>query len=466
MLFNSFEFLLFFIIVLILYFRLPKNAVMPMMIVASCVFYCFFIPAYLIILFVVILVDYFSGIGIDKYPAYKKLLLIMSIFSNLGILFVFKYYDFFIKTSNELLGTEWSLLNVILPIGLSFHTFQSMSYVIEVYHGRYPVEKNIGYFSLYVLYFPQLVAGPIECPQNLLPQFKKERHFSWDNILLGGRLILWGLFKKAVIADRISFYVNGIFKDASQYETTQVALGVFFFTIQIYCDFSGYSDMAVGISKCFGIDLMFNFNRPLLASNLKELWARWHISLYLWFKKYIYIPLGGNKKGIFVMSLNILLVFLISGLWHGAGFNYIIWGFLNGVFILLYLLINPYLPHSKHPIVKYFGILLTFTTVALIFVFFRSENLQQAKAVFNQLLHPSGKWIFSGTFDQFAYGNMNLLFIMTMIVGMFMVERKVSPPLSFFTHKSWGDILFCIGLILLIFFTGIFTKQHFIYFQF
>ncbi len=466
MLFNSFEFLVFFPLVLLVYYLIPKNAVVYMMLLASALFYSFFIPAYLLILLLVILVDYFSALGIEKYPDKRNLLLALSIISNLGILFVFKYYNFFVSTSNDFFGTDWILLKIILPIGLSFHTFQSLSYVIEIYKGRYKAERHPAYFALYVMYFPQLVAGPIETPQKLLPQLRKAPNLDWENIWSGLRLLLWGLFKKVVIADRISFYVNGIFEHTSDYNSAQVALGVFFFTIQIYCDFSGYSDMAVGISKCFGIDLMFNFNRPLLARNIKDLWSRWHISLYQWFMQYIYIPLGGSRKGVAMMCFNVLLIFLVSGFWHGAGFNFILWGLLNGIFILLYLLVNRFIVADKPILPAVLSIALTFGIVALIFVLFRSKDLSQAQAIYSSLWHFKGPWIITGTFDQFPFGTMNLSFVFLMIVCMFVLEAKVAPNLSYFALRPKTDFLFCTILVLLIFFTGVFTKQNFIYFQF
>ncbi len=466
MLFNSFEFLLFFPIVLLLYYLIPKSWVVYMMLLSSSLFYSFFIPAYLFILLTVILVDYFSGRAMEKFPEKRKLLLALSILSNVGILFVFKYYNFFVSTSNEFFGRHWILLNLILPIGLSFHTFQSLSYVIEIYKGKYKAESHLGYFALYVMYFPQLVAGPIETPQKLLPQLRKAPHLEWENIWSGIRLILWGLFKKVVIADRISFYVNGIFEHTSDYHSSQIALGVFFFTIQIYCDFSGYSDMAVGISKCFGIDLMFNFRRPLLARNIKDLWSRWHISLYQWFINYVYIPLGGSRRGVLLMCLNVLVVFFVSGLWHGAGFNYIFYGVLNGILILLYFFVNKYLFRDKFILPGFLGMGITFCMFALTLVIFRSENISQATAIYSSLLHFKGPLMFTGTFADFSFGNMNLTFVLLMIGFMFALEASVAPDLSYFANKPKLDFFFCVVLVLLIFFTGVFTKQNFIYFQF
>jgi alginate O-acetyltransferase complex protein AlgI len=469
MLFNTFEFFIFFVVVFTLYYTIQVRFVVLFLLLASCVFYSYFIPVYLLVLLAVILIDFFSARWMEQQPQRRRLYLVLSICSNLGILFFFKYYNFAVTEINSLFDTNWVLTHLILPVGLSFHTFQSLSYVLEVYHGRYPAEKRFSVFALYVMYFPQLVAGPIEPPQNLLHQFTQKRIFLWDNVLNGLRLVCWGLFKKAVIADRISFYVAGVFDAPAQYNSWQVLLGVVFFTIQIYCDFSGYSDMAVGLSRCLNIKLTNNFQRPFFASNIKVFWRRWHVTLSDWFKNYVYIPLGGNRQLLFVNhAAIILLVFFLSGIWHGAGFNYILWGVSNGLLIILYLICKNYFRglYSAVTILPLLNVFFTCCFVMATFVFFRAKNLEQAAAVFNKLIHFSGSFDLGGNFQRFAFGTMNLLYIFAAILLMVWVEKKTDPGLLILQQKPVTDIFFFIVTVSLIVFTGVFYKQSFIYFQF
>ena len=295
---------------------------------ASCIFYAAFIPQYLLILFFLIAIDYSAGLLIERRKD-KKFWLIISIVANISLLGLFKYYDFFISNVNELTGSHLILLKWILPIGLSFHTFQSMSYTIEVYRGKQKAITHAGYYALYVMFYPQLVAGPIERPQNLLPQFLKKQPFSSQKLYEGLRLMAWGFFKKLVIADRIGQYADAVFNHPEHAGTLPVWLAVFFFSIQIYADFSGYSDIAIGAARCMGIDLSINFNRPYSSKNIREFWKRWHISLSSWFRDYVYIPLGGNRKGLLRKNINLLLTFILSAIWHGAGWTCIVWGFLH-----------------------------------------------------------------------------------------------------------------------------------------
>jgi alginate O-acetyltransferase complex protein AlgI len=341
MLFNSIEFLIFFPLVTLLFYFLPHRFRWFHLLVASCVFYMFFIPVYILILFFTIIVDYFAGILIENAKgSQRKFYLILSLVANIGVLAVFKYYNFFIGNFNMLAHQDMlPLLNIILPIGLSFHTFQAMSYTIEVYKGNQKPERHFGIYALYVMFYPQLVAGPIERPQNLLSQFRAKHYFNADSFFDGLRLMLWGFFKKVVIADRIVSYVDAIYGHPSDYMNwLNCLLATFFFTIQIYCDFSAYSDIAIGAAKCMGFDLMTNFKRPYSASNIHEFWGRWHISLSTWFKDYLYIPLGGSRKSKLRKYLNQLFVFLVSGFWHGANWTFILWGAMHGGFNIIYLL--------------------------------------------------------------------------------------------------------------------------------
>src|SRR5882672_9742433 len=342
MLFNSLSFLLFFLIVSSLYFALPHRFRWILLLAASCFFYMCFIPIYILILAATIGVDYVAGILIERTPdpARKKAYLMMSIVSVCAILFVFKYFNFFNNNLAALARVlHWnypmSTLRLILPIGLSFHTFQSLSYVFEVYRGRQPAEKHFGLYSLYVMYFPQLVAGPIERPQNLLHQFKEVKRFDWQRLWNGASLSLWGLFKKVVVADSLAIYTDTIYNNSRQHTGTSLLLATYFFAIQIYCDFSGYSDIARGISRIYGIELMKNFETPYFAKSISEFWSRWHISLSTWFRDYVYIPLGGNRRGALITYRNLLIVFFISGIWHGSAWTFAIWGLLHAAGVML-----------------------------------------------------------------------------------------------------------------------------------
>src|ERR1051326_7662558 len=348
MLFNSLSFLIFFLVVSTLYFALPHRFRWMLLLGASCFFYMCFIPIYILILAATIGVDYVAGILIEGTPdpAWKKGYLMMSIVSVCAILFVFKYFNFLNNNLAALARVlHWNYpiktLRLILPIGLSFHTFQSLSYVFEVYRGRQPAEKHFGLYSLYVMYFPQLVAGPIERPQNLLHQFKQIKRFDWQRIGDGLSLSLWGLFKKVVVADSLAIYTDTIYNNSRLHTGTSLLLATYFFAIQIYCDFSGYSDIARGISRIYGIELMKNFETPYFARSISEFWSRWHISLSTWFRDYVYIPLGGNRVVLARNIFNIGVVFLISGLWHGANWTFVIWGALHGMYYLVWRSLEP-----------------------------------------------------------------------------------------------------------------------------
>ena len=326
MLFNSFEFLLFFPIVTILFFVMPHRFRWSLLLTASCFFYMFFIPVYILILFGTIIIDYFAGIYLEKTvdPKRKKIYLICSLIANIGVLAVFKYYNFFLDNINEFSlelfdkATALRYLGIALPIGLSFHTFQAMSYTFEVYYGRQKAEKHFGIYALYVMFYPQLVAGPIERPQNILHQFHQKQSFDYQRFSSGLQMMIWGLFKKVVIADNLAGLVNTAYTNPEDHTGMTLLLTSYFFAFQIYCDFSGYSDMAIGAARVMGYDLMENFRTPYLSASIKEFWSRWHISLSSWFRDYLYIPLGGNRVGKSRWLLNLFLVFLLF-LFCGSG---------------------------------------------------------------------------------------------------------------------------------------------------
>ncbi len=392
MLFNSFAFAVFFPVVTAAFFLLPHKWRWLMLLAASCIFYMFFIPAYLLILLFTISVDYFAGILIERSEgAARKRFLLLSIIANVAALGFFKYFNFVNGNLIQLAHfLDWNYpihnLGIILPIGLSFHTFQSMSYTIEVYRGKYPAEKHYGILALYVMFYPQLVAGPIERPQNLLPQFRQEKHFDYDRAKSGLKLMAWGFFKKMVIADRLAPYVNTAYgAPHDQYGLTML-VATLFFAVQIYCDFSGYSDIAIGAARVMGFKLMTNFNVPYMSKTIKEFWSRWHISLSTWFKDYLYFPLGGNRVSRGRNYLNILIVFLVSGIWHGANWTFVVWGALHGLYqvatIMALSLSNRFTGLqrlNRFPrVTRGAQVLLTFSLVTFAWIFFRADSISTA----------------------------------------------------------------------------------------
>ena len=351
MLFNSFAFVIFFIVVLFLYYSIPKQYRWMLLLAGSYFFYMCWKVEYIVLIIASTLIDYLVGLRLSKTEnsSTRTLLLVISILTNLGILFTYKYMNFFGENINFLANylanayasqygmsahAQYPLLKLLLPVGISFYTFQSMSYTIDVYRRVTTPEKHLGYFAVYVSFFPQLVAGPIERSNHLLPQFREDRQATSAEMVAGLRLMLWGAFKKIVIADQISVVVNTVYETPQEYSGPFLLLATFFFAMQIYCDFSGYSDIAIGCAKTMGFDLMTNFRRPYFASSLGEFWRRWHISLSTWFRDYVYFPLGGNRVAPWAVYLNILTVFIISGLWHGAAWTFIIWGLIHGLILV------------------------------------------------------------------------------------------------------------------------------------
>jgi len=467
-LFNSSEFLLFFPIVTLLYFILPHKLRWLHLLVSSCVFYCAFIPVYISILFLTIVIDYLAGIYIDKNQGRtRKVFLIVSLITNIGILCVFKYNNFFIDNVTAILQalsinrTPISHWNILLPLGLSFHTFQAMSYTIEVYKGKQKPQRHFGIYALYVMFYPQLVAGPIERPQNVMHQYLERHRFNPEMFLDGLRLMLWGFFKKLVIADRISVYVNVIYDNPSQYHSLNVAIAMVFFAIQIYCDFSGYTDIARGAARTMGFNLMQNFNRPYQSVSVTEFWSRWHISLSTWFRDYLYIPLGGNRGSRFRNYINLAIVFMVSGLWHGASWTFVVWGALHGLYVITERVGSKFF--EKIPsLIRY---VVTFILVCLAWVFFRAADFHQATAIFHSLItnfHNVPFAWFVGT----HFGKHSMMLSVLFIGFMLMLEKFTKPELLEFNNKKFVDIIFCSLVLTLIICFGIFTNSSFIYFQF
>lgn len=435
-----------------------------------------FVPIYILILGFTIVVDYFAGIYIENAEGNRrKLFLIFSLIANIGVLAVFKYFNFLNHNFSFLmhgfgLTNPIPYLSILLPIGLSFHTFQAMSYTIEVYRGHQKAERHFGIYSLYVMFYPQLVAGPIERPQNLLHQFREKYDFEYERVVEGLKLMIWGLFKKLVIADRLAVYVNAVYNNPEQHGGITFILATIFFAFQIYCDFSGYSDIAIGAAKVMGFKLMTNFNRPYFARNISEFWKRWHISLSTWFKDYLYISLGGNRVSIPRWYFNLFLVFLISGLWHGANWTYIIWGALHGFYLVFAIIsqglrdkINKLSGIEKLSVLNHvFQVLITFTLSCFAWIFFRANNVNDAFIIVRSIFTKRGS-LFTNNIDSIVLGSMGIIilllfeFLQERNDGNFVILNNQNPILR------WSAYITLIFAILLF---GVFDGGQFIYFQF
>lgn len=476
MLFNSIQFLLFFIVVTTAYFVIPHKFRWVLLLAASCYFYMAFVPIYILILAGTIVVDYFAGIFIERSEGKnKRVFLIASLIANIGVLAMFKYYNFLNDNLTQLLGianltNPVPVLKILLPIGLSFHTFQAMSYTIEVYRGNQKAEKHFGIYALYVMFYPQLVAGPIERPQNLLHQFHEKHVFDYDLMVEGLKQMAWGFFKKLVIADRLSIYVNAVYNNVDQHSGISLLVATFFFSVQIYCDFAGYSDIAIGAAKIMGFRLMTNFKRPYLSTSVSEFWKRWHISLSTWFKDYLYISLGGNRVAISRLIFNLFFVFLVSGLWHGANWTFVIWGGLNGLFLILAYIYNPYknkvnmfLGLSNFPKLHHIlQIGLTFILIAFSWIFFRATNFSEAYTIIVKIIHFKGPLFIDRPI---------LLVYDFILVGLLLtleIKREFfNQTFTVFEHNNFmlKNIAYaCLVIFILLF--GVFDGSQFIYFQF
>lgn len=486
MLFNSLQFFVFFIIVTGLYFLLPHKFRWLLLLISSCYFYMAFVPIYILILGFTIVIDYFAGILLENTTGSKrKLYLIASLVANIGVLAVFKYYNFFVDNANmafkDLTSFKLPYLSILLPIGLSFHTFQAMSYTIEVYRGNQKAERHFGIYSLYVMFYPQLVAGPIERPQNLLHQFREKFDFDYERVTDGLKLMAWGLFKKVVIADRLATVVNSIYDKPAEHHGLSFVVATVFFAFQIFCDFSGYSDIAIGAAKVMGFTLMKNFNKPYHATSIQDFWGRWHISLSTWFKDYLYIPLGGSRVAVPRWYFNLFFVFLISGLWHGANWTFIVWGALNGFYLVFALItagirgkVQAASGLNKFPTLnRYIQTLITFALVTFAWIFFRAKSISVAWFIIkssiigsiadiNAILHHTklGDWGFT-KFD-FLMGICAIAFLE--IVHHIQKKRDI-----IYQVKQWPRLMrwgFYFAFIFLLLMFGVTGSGQFIYFQF
>ena len=475
MLFNSLEFLLFLPIVFILYWFVFKNHLRAqnlLVLVASYVFYGWWDWRFLSLIIASTILDYFVALFIQKTTnsSKRKLLLGLSLLGNLGMLGFFKYFNFFITSwiaawASVGITIEASTLSIILPVGISFYTFQTLSYTIDVYRNEMKPTNNFIDFAAFVTFFPQLVAGPIERASHLLPQFYKKRVFDYQNAADGIKLIIWGMFKKVVVADNCAFFVTKIFESPEAFSSGELFVGMVFFAFQIYGDFSGYSDIAIGLSKLFGFDLMVNFKFPYFSRDIAEFWRRWHISLSTWFRDYIYIPLGGSKGSIALQIRNVFVIFLVSGFWHGANWTYLFWGFFHALLFLPLLLFNV---NRSHLLTKSYGwrdfakIAFTFFLVCVGWVFFRANSISNAFQYLVYLFELKGFGI-----SLFYSTNANLMIFALSVVAVglliiqefiWVIQKRETPKIS---------ALKALFLVLIIFFMGSFKNQmDFIYFQF
>jgi alginate O-acetyltransferase complex protein AlgI len=445
-----------------------------MLLAASLFFYMCWKWEYIFLLFFPATIDFFVARQIEKTAQQrrKKLLLCISIITNLGLLFYFKYFNFFLDSINAtsvLFGGQALLhsARILLPVGISFYTFQSISYTVEVYRGNMVAEKNFGRFALFVSFFPQLVAGPINRPQVLLPQVNNLKPLEADNLIIGARRILWGLFKKVVVADRLAFFVNLVYNNPESYHGLSILCATIFFAFQIYCDFSGYSDIAIGVAKMMGVDLMRNFNRPYFSSSIREFWSKWHISLSTWFRDYLYIPLGGNKVGMGRWIFNLFITFLVSGVWHGASVNFIIWGALHGLLISLESL-NQRKKFFNFKVPLWMGTLWTFSVVCFAWIFFRANNLHDSFTIIANLFDYRHSFISevnqsTGTdLYNFAVG-FPLIFLLLIFEGFWGNQRV---QYYFHTYRSVRFLSYLTLILLIAMFGVLVSQSSFIYFQF
>lgn len=402
MLFNSNEFIIFFISVYFIYwFVLNHNLKFQnlLILVSSYIFYGWWDYRFLLLIFLSTVVDFLVGTKINNTnEKNRKLLIYFSVLFNIGLLGIFKYFNFFIDSFKVILNSLgyyndnlWTL-NVILPVGISFYTFQTLSYTIDIYNNKFQPTKNFLSFASFVSFFPQLVAGPIEKAKNLLPQIEIKRKFNYEQQVDGLRLILWGMFKKVVIADSLGSSVDAIFFDPNNFNGGVLFLGALYFSIQIYCDFSGYSDIAIGLAKNLGIELKSNFNFPYFSKNIRQFWQRWHISLTSWFRDYLYIPLGGSRLGLALSLRNLFIIFVISGLWHGANWTFVMWGLWHCMLYLPFFIMrqNNISIHFNNfriqNMANYVCVFITFLLVTISWVFFRSESIAQSFEYITRLI--------------------------------------------------------------------------------
>ena len=478
MLFNSIEYLLFLPTVFILYwFVFNKDLRLQnlLIFISSYFFYGWWDWRFLSLIFLSTVVDYFVGLKIHKSQdqKVKKIYLWVSVLCNLGLLGFFKYFNFFIDSWIDLLGSfgyeqksVWTL-NVILPVGISFYTFQTMSYSFDIYYKKLKPTKDFISFASFVSFFPQLVAGPIERASNLMPQILTKRVFKYEQGVQGLRLILWGMFKKVVIADSLGIRVDRIFDNYQTMDGGALLLGLVYFSFQIYCDFSGYSDIAIGTAKLFGIEIMSNFKFPYFSRDIGEFWRRWHISLSSWFRDYLYIPFGGSKGGKWMSIKNIFIIFIVSGFWHGANWTFIMWGLTHALLYIPLFLIGKNRQYTTNVVAKnnwfpsikeLFQMGMTFFSTTIAWVFFRSESISDS---FNYLILMVSKFSIP-TYERFG---IVFVFILVLVVFDWIMRKNERNPINI-QNKYTRWIMYIVLIYLIISYFNIIDTTQFIYFQF
>lgn len=478
MIFSSLQYAVFLIAVVVVYYLLPNiKSRNIFLLIGSYYFYASWNIKLLLLICGLTLLAYISAIVIERKRAYGKIMMITTVSTSLFILFLFKYFNFFAKSLESLVKlfrisqSDFIVLNLLLPVGISFYTFQALSYVIDVYKGKIHAEKNIIDFALYISFFPQLVAGPIERPDHFLPQLKIFHRWNWGDVEVALSYIVWGLFKKLVIADKIALFVDVIYDDVAAYSALVLVVATIGFSIQIYCDFSAYSEIAMGSALLLGIRLNENFNCPYLATSLKDFWARWHISLSTWFRDYVYIPLGGNRKGRIRADINLLVTFLISGLWHGANWTYVVWGGVHG---LGQVLERIFVPKKMNAIWKILYRCIVMLWVCFAWIFFRANSLSDAAIVIKKIigcrsvsLLEDKSIIWELGFDKWYW------LVVVVAICILLINDIIKKKKMYWFQKKSGSILIPVHVLVLvvsIVLFGVYGPMYdaaaFIYFQF
>ena len=466
MLFNSFVFLLFFPLVSLVYFILPHRFRWVFLLAASYYFYMNWKPVYAVLIFGSTLITYLCSILLEKYHddrKKKRLFLTLSLVINFGILFIFKYFNFIngaVFSMLDFMNIRWHVpnLDILLPVGISFYTFQAVGYTIDVYRGDIKAEKHLGIYALFVSFFPQLVAGPIERAKNLLPQFREVHKPVYEDIVSGLRLMLWGYFMKVVVADRVSVYVDAVYNNAGNHGGGSLLLATFLFSIQIYCDFAGYSSIAIGAARVMGFRLMTNFKRPYFALNIKDFWSRWHISLSTWFKDYLYIPLGGNRVSKTRHKFNLFTTFFISGIWHGANYTFVIWGALHGFYQIVSVVKSNIIKTTKS--FKLIDILVTYALVLFAWIFFRANTVSDAFLIIKTIFTKPGSLFIDETTLAYAAFGVLVLFLKEL-------KDEFNLNIHFSTSKyKLKRMSYYVVMTSIIILFGVFDGGQFIYFQF
>ena len=475
MLFNTMNFAWFFVAVAALFFVLPKRQRWLFLLLCNVYYYFLFKAEYLILLCIAIGISWWCALRMEGHEekSRRRPWLVLSLVINIGILLTFKYFNFFSRSLMDLAMAadtplHLPLLAWVLPVGISFYTFTASSYVIDVYRRKLPAERHLGLYAAYISFFPNIVSGPIARAPHLLPQFRQIQEFDGQRMASGLRLMLWGFFKKLVVADRLAVYVNAVFNNPDPHSGATLLMGSFFFSFQIYCDFSGYTDIAIGVARTLGFDLQRNFNRPYFSRSIPEFWRRWHISLSTWFRDYLYIPLGGNRVSLPRAYLNLFIVFFVSGLWHGANWTFLIWGGLHG----LYAVISKFTQQRRDALAatlhipaglrNAFAIVFTFLLATFAWIYFRASDLATANKIVAKIFSADYGRLFIPAPDQFLY---SLAAIgMLLVVDIFQEHRS---PARWLDQRPlllrWAAYIIIVVVILLM---GIFNGSQFIYAQF